>query len=143
MIKKVKAFTIIEVLVVITVIGLLAAISLPGYQKAIRKGHERTAITNLMAIRTGLEFYLANQGSAPDPNWTNLNAINTALGLRIADPLLTYRCWAFDSPDTNTCRATHPGGWILHFHEEHSGGSIHCLSGACPSCPLEPENCEG
>ena len=145
--KNIKSFTLTEIIIVVVLIGILAAFSLPKYVKVFSRADERTGKANLMAMRTSMEFYILNQDTDPDPNWGNLNAINNALNLNISDVQMTsYGCWILDDGDANTCRAVHPQGWNLHFHDEHSGGLIHCQAGtACPSCPFEGGvggNCE-
>ena len=56
-----KAFTIIELLVVVLIIGILAAIALPQYQKAVT----RSRFANLMPLTRAIQeaeerYYLAN-----------------------------------------------------------------------------------
>jgi len=136
------SFTIVEILVVTVIIGLLAAFMIPGYQKSIVKGHERTGTANLISIRGGVELYTVNSGGNI-PDMANLAAINSTLNLRIADTIMTYQCWGSISGTTNNCRASHPSGWSLQFNDQNAGNLVHCRAGAaCPSCPFSPGNCE-
>lgn len=63
--KKKKGFTLIELLVVIAIIGLLVAISVPAYQKHIRKGNRVAAILALTKFAQEFEREHARQGAYP------------------------------------------------------------------------------
>jgi len=147
MTKNIKSFTIMEVIIVIVLVSILATFALPNYGKAGRKGVERAAITNLMTIRTAVDFYLINTGDTVIGNWVGIDAINSALGISVIDPKMSYMCGAAGAiGSTNFCSATHPSinGWALIFHQDgvhNTDRSIHCRipflppTGACPSCP--------
>ena len=45
-----KAFTLIELMIVIVILGIIAAFALPGFTKSIEKSYVRDARNNLMAI---------------------------------------------------------------------------------------------
>ncbi|HQP10451.1 MAG TPA: prepilin-type N-terminal cleavage/methylation domain-containing protein [Candidatus Omnitrophota bacterium] len=143
--SKTKAFTLMEVMIVIVIISIIAAFGFPNYNKAVTKADEHNMIANLATMRSTLNFYLENGGAFV--SWGNLTAINTNLGLSILDKqTVTYSCCAScNAPDgdamTNGCVATHPKGWSLRFHEEHSSGGVHCADGTCPTCPAAPGRC--
>ena len=141
MVKQIRAFTLMEIMIVIVIVGLMAAFALPNYGKAIAKADERNAINNLLVIRSAVEMYLANTGDATIPNMANIDAINATLGLSITDPNTTYECQSVDAGELNKCWARHPNGWFLHFHDEFE--NIHCSAtgGACPDCDLSPTGC--
>lgn len=52
-----RGFTLIELIVVMTIIATLAAIAVPQYQKAILRSRESTLRSNLLVIRSALEEF--------------------------------------------------------------------------------------
>jgi len=52
-----KGFTLIEVLIVVIILGILATIALPQFNKVVERARTSEAITNIGAIRTALAIY--------------------------------------------------------------------------------------
>ncbi len=70
-----SAFTLIELMIVIVIVGILAAIAYPSYQQSVREGRRTDAIDTLLALqlaqanwRTGHGAYTA---SLTDLGWTS------------------------------------------------------------------------
>ena len=61
--KGQKGFTLIELMIVVAIIGILAAIAIPNFLRFQLKSKTSEAKVNLAAIRTAEESYLAEFGS--------------------------------------------------------------------------------
>ena len=61
--RKRKGFTLIELMIVVAIIGILAAIAIPNFLRFQLKSKTSEAKVNLAAIRTAEESYLAEFGS--------------------------------------------------------------------------------
>ncbi len=61
-ILKLDAFTLVELLVVVLIIGILAAIALPQYRKTVEKAHVADATITIRALEGALERYLLENG---------------------------------------------------------------------------------
>jgi prepilin-type N-terminal cleavage/methylation domain-containing protein len=71
-----KAFTLVEILIVVVILGILAAIVIPQFTKASEDAQMGNAKTQLATVRRMIELYrVKNNGQYPfgaSPVWTNL-----------------------------------------------------------------------
>ncbi|EGR0669947.1 TPA: prepilin-type N-terminal cleavage/methylation domain-containing protein [Vibrio vulnificus] len=64
--KKQQGFTLIELMIVVAVIGVLAAIAIPQYQKYVAKAEVASALATLTGLKTNVEAYAVENGAFPD-----------------------------------------------------------------------------
>jgi prepilin-type N-terminal cleavage/methylation domain-containing protein len=73
-----KSFTLTEILIVVAILGILAAIILPTFQSHSQQAKESAAKDNLRVVRNAIEIYAARNDSVP-PGYIDNDASNQAL----------------------------------------------------------------
>lgn len=71
-----QGFTIVELLIVIVVIGILAALVITTYNGIQQKGRNTERTTDLKALQGQLEAYYAQNGAYPDSNDLGTSSAN-------------------------------------------------------------------
>lgn len=91
--KKLKAFTLIEMLIVIVIIGILAAALIPRLSKARGRANDTARKADLSQVAAALVSYQIDKGSFPPECW-NLEDIYDKLQIAGLDTLPTDPAWS-------------------------------------------------
>jgi general secretion pathway protein G len=60
-----SGFTLVELMIVMTIIGLLAAIAIPSYIRSVQKAKEAVLKEDLHTMRTAIDSYTVDKEKAP------------------------------------------------------------------------------
>jgi len=109
-------FTLVELMIVMTIIGILASIAIPSYIRAVQKAKEATLREDLHTIRTAIDSYTVDKEKAPQ----SLDDLVQAGYLKAIpnDPMTTRNdTWMTSESDTMTDINETQGG----MDDVHSG----------------------
>jgi type IV pilus assembly protein PilA len=74
--KNQKGFTLIELMIVVAIIGILAAVAIPAYTDYMKRGKVSEAVQLTGGTKTPIEEYISSKGTLP----TGLSTITDKLG---------------------------------------------------------------
>jgi type II secretory pathway pseudopilin PulG len=127
-----KAFSLIEIIVILVILGIVTAIVIPNLVNSIEQTKAQQAKNNLLAISAAQEKYFEDYGyycsnQAPNPSCGSNPIANLSLSAVTGDPFsyscsntsLPYQCNATDGTVTLTT----------------TGSGVNCTVGGsrCPS----------
>lgn len=93
-----KAFTLVEILIVVAILGILAAMVLPTLQGHIQQAKESTAKDNLRILRNTIEVYAAQHNGVP-PGYKNGDPSDTVTYTYLREQLIETGNYLPDFPE--------------------------------------------
>mgnify|MGYP003860510105 CR=1 FL=1 len=66
--KKQQGFTLIELMIVVAIIGILAAVALPAYQDYTKRSHVAEGLSLASGAKAAVSEYYSSEGSWPSSN---------------------------------------------------------------------------
>jgi len=88
--KRIKGFTILELMITVTIAGIITAFAIPNYTASLERAIEKDIIKQMNLIHAAQNSYFARSGNQYIPNTTTVAALNTALDLSIIANGNTY-----------------------------------------------------
>ncbi|MEM8737222.1 MAG: prepilin-type N-terminal cleavage/methylation domain-containing protein [Planctomycetota bacterium] len=82
--SKAQGFTLVEILIVVVILGILAAIVIPQFTSASEAAKASSLSTQLQSIRSQLQLYqIEHNGDYPDlsSNWDQITKTTSILGV--------------------------------------------------------------
>mgnify|MGYP000161821156 CR=1 FL=1 len=146
--NKQQGFTLIELMIVVAIIGILAAIAIPAYQDYIARSQVAEASTLIGGARTAIEEDVAQTGTFPADT-----AALTALGIRVSGEYVSVLTAtpAGGTAGAGTISATFKStgisagiqGAVLTYQRDDTGEWT-CLSGGTTTLDdkFQPKPCE-
>ena len=159
-----RGFTLTEIMIVVFLIGIIAAFGLPSYQKALDKARIRDAIIQLTGLHAASKIYNAQaDGFWPGPG-ASITDINNGLGINLIaqdastdfnytaspagcdnlDPatkctgFTAATCWPFSGANCAGATYTVTVTEIPIATSNIAGISNPCCTATSGSCPLNP-----
>ena len=135
--NKKTAFTIIELMVVIVIIGVLAVIALPKFKLTVDRAIESDAMNKLITIHAANKIYLAQTGGYLNGNY-DVDGINQNLKINIIPDNMTYSYAGNAAAFTATATRQPNGDFTIRITEapiSKTPGAMNpcCSAGACPT----------
>ena len=103
-----KGFTLIELMIVIAIVGILAAIALPAYNNYVAKSQVTEAVSLASSFKTPVGLYVTNEGDCPVNEKEGFKGLSgSSSDTTAADNLGQFvKSLTFSNGGTNGCTIT-------------------------------------
>jgi prepilin-type N-terminal cleavage/methylation domain-containing protein len=114
------AFTLIELIIVVVIIGILALVAIPRYFANVGKAQKSQVYANLDTIRQALLAYYATYGSWPSANtWPITVTIDGDTIYNVSKPDPTYISWHYYHQGAGTtCTSRDASLWAIYANKQ-------------------------
>jgi type IV pilus assembly protein PilA len=139
-----KGFTLIELMIVVAIIGILAAVAIPAYQDYIARAQVSEAVSLTAGGKTPMAEYFADKGTWPidasdvmgnqSGKYTSTITISTGAGLTSLTAVLTARI------KNATVNSSITGG-LLNLTTADGGKNWTCTTGTDLLGKYVPSSC--
>jgi prepilin-type N-terminal cleavage/methylation domain-containing protein len=107
--RRVVGFTLIEILIVVTILGILAGIVIAQFSTTPQESRANTARSSLKTIRSQIELFAYNNNAPPasiqelfDEGYL-ATAPNPPIGFLYQYDPVTGACWVECTPENTNC----------------------------------------
>jgi prepilin-type N-terminal cleavage/methylation domain-containing protein len=103
--RRNQGFTLVELMIVVIIVGILAAVAIPMYQGATERAKASEAVAALGTIRGAMRVYYAEHGTYVNASFTDGAQVTNGSVLDVSDNDLLGRyfssvCYTFDGVPT-------------------------------------------
>ena len=146
MLKQIKAVTLLEIVIVVILIGIIAAVGLPGLTSMRERAIDKEARANLKLIQAAERIYLMEEtlyfppdGSTED----DIGDINTELRLSLTEDNWDFAVTGGGTLQATAIRTNPPNNWTRTFRIDQAAGQACCCpTGTAPaSVCMSAETC--
>ena len=145
--KKQQGFTLIELMIVVAIIGILAAVAIPAYQDYTARAQASEAVSLLSGLKTPIAEFYQTQGVYPDIANNKLGNITEEgkFVLSIVDNVSALGVAASGAIYTATFKSSGVANGLIDKTVDmgYDGSQFTCGSGATDGAPEEylPSTC--
>lgn len=107
MLRKLRGFTLIELVIVLAILAILAAVAIPKFVDLSKKARKATAESELGSLRAAAQLYYASQAVGGTPAWPSnkhaltarldvgLTQLDNAAGANSCNNAVSSFCWYY------------------------------------------------